>query len=108
GFNLGGTWELGPVVSITKVGEMSWMIGGFVEFNFIKNAPGASFVPGLNVQGTFAKGGTIGVDGTIFGKFFMLGQSSTCIRADGGVQMTKTDAGSEIGFGLGAGLEAYF
>jgi hypothetical protein len=108
GFNLAGLFELGPVLSISRVGAINFMFGGFLEVNFIENRAGAAFVPGLGLQGTFSKGGTISMDGTLFGKIFVLGNSSTCLRVDAGAQMTMLKGASNIGFGLGGGLEAYF
>src|SRR5690606_5383022 len=98
----------GPILTLSKAAEFSFGFGGFGEFNFTANRAPETFIPGLGVKATWNKGNTIGVTGYLFGKMFILGQSSTAITLAPEFAYTKVTGGSSTSFGLSGGLSTYF
>lgn len=117
-------YEYGPIAqilyqsadsnnSITNFGA-----GGYFDYNFVPNAPGATDVYGIGgdaelsslnikVAGTSTSTAGLAVNGGGFYKYFLF-KSDTCLRLDGQIHLAAYDKFTESGLRFLAGLQIYF
>jgi hypothetical protein len=97
------------LASFSKIGSFSWGFFGQADINFVENKPGATFVPAVTASVGVTKGITIPVQLGLVGKFFILRQSQSAIRAGVTFDFTKFSGSSTKSFSiLSLGVQTYF